>query len=59
MQIFITSQLIYETCEALDSKRFHRQLSEAKMIRDAILGKNRWRGPLVEMYKTNFQFLDL
>lgn len=59
MQIFITSKLIYETCEVLDSKRFHRQISEAKIIKNAILGKNKWTGPIVEMYRRNFQFLEL
>ena len=58
MQIFIIGT-IFDTAMSLDKRRFHRQISEAKIIRDAIDGKNKWKGPLVEMYRYNTVWLDL
>lgn len=56
MQIFIIGTPL-ETALSLDSKRFHRQISEAKIILKAINGLNKWRGPLIEMYKSNIEWL--
>ena len=58
MQIFIIGT-IFDTAMSLDKRRFHRQISEAKIIRDAIDGKNKWKGPLVETYRYNTVWLDL
>lgn len=58
MQIFITGTPL-ETALDLDKKRFYRQLSEAKIIRKAIMGLNGWKGPLIEMYRNNTEWLDL
>lgn len=56
MQIFIIGTPL-ETALSLDNKRFHRQISEAKIILKAINGLNKWRGPLIEMYKSNIEWL--
>lgn len=58
MQIFIVGSPL-ETAQSLDPRRFHRQLSEAKIVRKAIDGKNGWKGPLVEMYRNHTKWLDL
>lgn len=58
MQIFIIGTPL-ETAILLDNKRFHRQLSEAKIILNAIYGENGWKGPLIDMYRNNIEWLKL
>lgn len=58
MQIFIVGS-IYETAKILDKKRFHRQISEAKLVYNGILGKNGWGNSIVaKMYKKYVDWLD-
>ena len=57
MQIFIIGSVL-ETAKSLDKKRFHRQISEARLVLDSIKGKKQWKGPLVEMYRNHVMWLD-
>lgn len=59
MQIFIVGS-IYETANILDKKRFHRQISEAKLVYNGLLGKNGWGNSMIAlMYKKYVNWLDL
>ena len=58
MQIFIVGSII-ETALSLDKRRFHRQISEAKIVQRAIKGENKWKGPLIEMYRYNYTWLSM
>lgn len=50
MQIFVTGT-VFETIEALDKKRFHNQITEARIVIECLRGKNGWgKHPLIKMY---------
>lgn len=50
MQIFVTGT-VFETIEALDKKRFHNQITEARIVLECLQGKNGWgKHPLIKMY---------
>ena len=57
MQIFIVGTP-FETGIALDKKRLSRQISEAQLIYDGILGQNGWRDNILSrMYKEHLTYL--
>lgn len=58
MQVFIVGTP-YETAEALDLKRFNKQIIENQQIMDAILGNGKgwFNHPVVKSYKNHFQYL--
>lgn len=57
MQVFITGSPI-ETAQALDARRFNKQLVECKQILDAIDGAKAWRNhPCVLQYKEHREWL--
>lgn len=60
MQVFIIGS-IFETAQALDKKRFNKQIIETKQIIAAITGeKQSWNHhPIVLMYKRNLDWLKL
>ena len=50
MQIFVTGTA-YQTAIDLDRKRLSNQITEARIIRDCLMGKNGWdKHPLAKMY---------
>lgn len=57
MQIFITGTP-FETGTALDKKRLSRQISEAQLIYDGILGRNGWKNNILSrMYEKHLTYL--
>lgn len=58
MQVFIIGSIL-ETALDLDKRRFHRQLSEARILQRAIKGENEWKGPLVDMYRYCYTWLSM
>lgn len=59
MQIFNIDVEPIQTAYALDNKRFHRQLSEAKLIYNGILGLNGWNNSIVaKMYQNHLKWLE-
>ena len=59
MQIFVIGS-IYETAISLDRKRFHNQITEARITLDCLKGLNGWgRHPLMKMYKGCEKWLEL
>lgn len=59
MQIFVPfkSPLSVAMLMYRDRHRFNRQITECKIIIDAIEGRNKWKHPIIDMYRDHVEWV--